>query len=489
MFFYRDIEDPSAAPDEFDYAGLWSAACGYAEALDGLAMNSHVMLVMPLGRELVAAHLAVLQQGGRVSIFTHPSEKMRPDVYGRNLMHAIETVRPDAIVVAREFLDIISGTDLAQRLDVIVADDVAATTRFEPHRWKDVPGHDAAVIQYSSGSTGMQKCVALSHDMVNEQIECHARFIGLDPGQDHISSWLPLYHDMGLFASWLMPVTCGVPVSMIDPFKWVKNPVSLLELIDERRATLTWLPNFAFKLLSNRITPERIASLDLSSLRGITNCSEPCSASTMQEFRETFARAGLRQDSLWVCYAMAENAFAVTASGGPNEEHRTVNVDVEAYAIGQAVPADEQRGIELVSCGVPIDRCRLRIVDESRNDIEECRIGEIAITSPFLLNEYLGSPPQSAEAIDADGWYYTGDLGFLWKGRLYITGRKKDLLIVGGRNFYPQDIEAICNTVAGAIPGRCVALGIDDASLGTQKVLVIVESDLEEPQALSPPGG
>jgi acyl-CoA synthetase (AMP-forming)/AMP-acid ligase II len=220
-------------------------------------------------------------------------------------------------------------------------------------------------------------------------------------------------------------------------------------------------------------------------MRGFTNCSEPVSFGAMNEFAAAFRHIGVKDSALWVCYAMAENAFAVTASGGLSETPRMISADRQKYAQGIIIPTAEDSGIGLVSCGVPIEGCEIRVVDDQRQQLPDAQIGEISLRSTFMLTGYVRSPELTREAIDDSKWYYTGDLGFLIEGRLYVTGRKKDLLIVGGRNFYPQDIEGIVGSCEGTIPGRTVAIGTEDLELGTQKVVILAESHLSDEMAKS----
>lgn len=474
---YRNLASETAADDALSYGQLWTRSGGFAQALGDLKPGSHVMLVLPLGTRLLTAHLGALMRGCAASIFTHPSDKMAPEVYRRNLLHAAGTLRPDAIVTAREFVGALQAGPHSVAASIIVADDLATAGAGTGSDWKAAAHGDAAIIQYSSGSTGLQKCVALSHAMVVGQCQSYGRFIGLDPARDTVCSWLPLYHDMGLFTSWLIPVTQGIGVAMIDPFEWVRNPVSLLQLISDARGTLCWQPNFAFRLLATRVERAALGSIDLSTMRGFVNCSEPVSARVMADFRAAFNDAGVREDAMWTCYAMAENAFAVTHSGGPTEPPLTIRVDREHLARGEARVRPDG-GLELASCGLPIEGCELRVVSEQRAALPEDRVGEIALRSPYMLREYIRAPALTRQAIDAERWYYSGDLGFLHAGRLFVTGRKKDLLIVAGRNFYPQDIEDIAGQCEGAIAGRAVALGVEDAELGTQQIVVLVESKI-----------
>lgn len=472
---FRELRPDGVHEQRISYGELWESASAFSAALKTLPAASHVMIVMPLGIRLLAAHLGIQLHGCAASIFTHPSEKMNADVYGRNLRHAVTTLCPDAVIVARDYLTHLRAADSEGVLPTLVAEEVPDRSGAEPTMWPQIASGATAIIQYSSGSTGLQKSVALSHEMVIGQCDSYGRFIGLDHDRDVICSWLPLYHDMGLFTSWLLPLMQGVPVSMIDPFGWVKQPRSILELITDVQGTLCWQPNFAFRLLASRLAADELKGLDLSTMRGFTNCSEPVSAQTMRDFHSAFRRVGVSEPALWTCYAMAENAFAVTASGGPTENVRLIRVNPEAYARGEARLAASD-GLDLVSCGIPIPGCEVRVVDAQRSDLQPGEIGEIALRSPYMLREYVRSPGLTSQAIDAEKWFYSGDLGFLLGGRLFVTGRKKDLLIVGGRNFYPQDIEEICGRCAGAIPGRAVALGTEDAALGTQKIIVLVES-------------
>jgi fatty-acyl-CoA synthase len=481
LFHFRDPEatnlDVTLSSGE-----LWSRACAVAERLQDYPRQAEFMLVLPLGAPLLISHLAVLLHGGVASIFTHPSEKVRPEIFAQNLRNATSILRPRVILASRAFLDYLKDLDQSES-DILLWEDFTGSASFDPNGWRQLSNQSFAVAQYSSGSTGLQKCVKLTHEMVLTQCQSYGQFIGVNSQTDRICSWLPLYHDMGLFTSLLLPVTSGVPASLMDPFKWVRNPISLLTLIDEVRGTLCWQPNFAFRLLEQRCSAEEKSKLDLTSLRGLTNCSEPVSAGVMSGFLDAFRESGLSRDSLWVCYAMAENAFAVTAAGGPRESYRSIRVDRDKLARNVAQPSAE--GVEIASCGMPIDGCEVEIVDAERMVTAAATVGEIRLRSPFLMKGYVHGENFSQSALDDNGWYYSGDLGFQLDGRLYVTGRKKDLIIVAGRNFYPQDLEGVASETEGAIAGRSVAIGVDDEQQGTQRVVMLVESNLTAPTEIS----
>jgi acyl-CoA synthetase (AMP-forming)/AMP-acid ligase II len=338
-------------------------------------------------------------------------------------------------------------------------------------------------LQHSSGSTGLQKGVMLSHRAVLNQIASYSEAIQLSP-DDIVVSWLPLYHDMGLIAGFIMPILQGIPLVLMSPFHWIRDPRILLWAIHNHRGTLCWLPNFAYNFLATRIRPATIAGLDLSSLRAVINCSEPVYAESHRAFLEQYAYYGLRESALATCYAMAENTFAVTQSVLDAPPALDV-VDRRALMEErQAIPVDSglkpiAPTMTFVSCGIPIPNCEIKITDEQRQPLPERRVGEIALRGDSMLTGYYQRPDASAEVM-ADGWYFTGDMGYIADGELYITGRKKDLIIVGGKNVYPQDIENLLNDIPGLHPGRAVAFGVFNEQLGTEDVAVVAEADTDD---------
>jgi acyl-CoA synthetase (AMP-forming)/AMP-acid ligase II len=475
---FRDLGTEPATDEMLTYGTLWSRAGAVAERLAFLKPAEHVVVVMPLGPQLLISQLGVMRAGGIASIFTHPSEKIASAVYSEKLRHVVETFHPRAIVTTQAYFADVEAA-VGEDTEIVLFEAATGGAGEAASRWQDVSERDIAMIQYSSGSTGLQKAVALSHDMVIAQCDAYAAAIGLGAG-DRVCSWLPLYHDMGLFTSWLIPVLKGVPVSMIDPFLWVKQPESLLRLVTDTKGTLCWLPNFAFNLMAQRAGGDHALALDLSTMRGFVNCSEPVSAHSLQMFEQAFAPAGLRASALWTCYAMAENSFAVSSACAGAALADTVRLDPGKLGAGVVELAKDGRGIAIVSCGRPVPGTEVAIVHPDSGAPIEGRIGEIVLRSSYALREYYRNPELSRAAFSDGGWYRTGDLGFVHGGSVYITGRKKDLLIVGGRNFYPQDIERIADRFPGAVAGRSVALGMADEKLGTEKVILLVESRLSD---------
>ncbi|MFY9687294.1 MAG: AMP-binding protein, partial [Pseudolabrys sp.] len=475
---FRDLDTAPATDETLTYSALWSRAGAVAERFVFLRPAEHVVVVMPLGPELLISQLGVMRAGGIASIFTHPSEKIASAVYSEKLRHIVEAFNPRAIVTTQAYLADVEAA-VGEDIEIVLFEAATGGAGEPASRWQDVSERDTAMIQYSSGSTGLQKAVALSHDMVIAQCDAYAASIGLG-ADDRVCSWLPLYHDMGLFTSWLMPVLKGVPVSMIDPFLWVKQPDSLLHLVTDTKGTLCWLPNFAFNLMAQRVRGDHALALDLSTMRGFVNCSEPVSMHSLQMFEQAFAPAGLRASALWTCYAMAENSFAVSSACAGAALADTMQLDVGKLSAGIVEPSKDGRGVAIVSCGRPVPGTEVAVVHPDTGAPIEERVGEIVLRSGYALREYYRNPELSSAAFIDGGWYRTGDLGFVHGGSVYITGRKKDLLIVGGRNFYPQDIERIADRFPGVVAGRSVALGKTDEKLGTEKVILLVESRLSD---------
>jgi acyl-CoA synthetase (AMP-forming)/AMP-acid ligase II len=253
----------------------------------------------------------------------------------------------------------------------------------------------------------------------------------------------------------------------MSPFHWVRDPKILLWAIHQQQGTLCWLPNFAYNFMATRIRDNVLEGLNLSSLRAFINCSEPMRVDSHRMFADRFARYQLRPDALATCYAMAENTFAVTQGG--IDSRPTVDV-ISRSALAErhrAEPgADGGLTMDMLSCGRTIPNCAIMIVDEARQTLPDRHVGEVAVRSDSMLS----------------GYYRRDDLtaGYMADGELYITGRKKDLIIVGGKNVYPQDLEAIANEVPGVHPGRVVAFGVPDERLGTEAIVLVCEVDTED---------
>ncbi len=467
---------------------FFEQAARYAHALEraGVRPGDLVVLVLQHGSEVLYSFWGAMLLGAVPSIMPFLTPKLDPDRY-------YDSVRQ--LVALSEVKAVITYPDMAPTLrahleGIPTLGAILSIAALEPGGRLDdyldrAPSRpqDTAFLQHSSGSTGLQKGVMLSHGAVLNQIAAYSAAIALRP-DDVIVSWLPLYHDMGLIAGFILPIVQGIHLVLMSPFHWVRDPQILLHAIHEHRGTLCWLPNFAYNFLATRVRRSALDGLDISSVRAFINCSEPVRHDSHELFGAFYAPHGLDPLALHTCYAMAENTFAVTQSALDAPPRLDIVDRRVLMEQRRALPADGTDGptVALVSCGRPIAHTEIRIVDAERHDLPERHVGEVALRSNCMLSGYYHRPDATAQALDG-GWYFTGDLGYLADGELYITGRQKDLIIVGGKNIYPQDIENALNDIPGVHPGRTVAFGVPNEALGTEDIAVICEVDTDNPEA------
>jgi acyl-CoA synthetase (AMP-forming)/AMP-acid ligase II len=453
-------------------------ASRYARALQAIGIQPEdlVILVLRHSQALLFAFWGAMYLGAIASIFPFLTEKLDPVLYLQRVRELIAHSGARAVITFPEFKAelgaLLAGTGCA----VLSIDDIPEITLADMERaWPEYSDDKIAFLQHSSGTTGLQKGVALSHRAVLNQIEAYSRAIQLSE-QDVVVSWLPLYHDMGLIAGFVMPLVAGVPLVLMSPFKWVRDPKVLLQAIHRHRGTLCWLPNFAYNHSARVIRPRDLIDIDLSSLRALINCSEPVFLDSHQIFLEKFAPYGVRAEALAVCYAMAENTFAVTQTpiGVPAHVDWVHTRTLQEQRRAEPAAPFAEGASPMVSCGYPIQGTEICIIDSHGRRLPERQVGEVALRSNCMLSGYYRRPEITAQAI-RHGWYHTGDMGYIADGELYITGRKKDLIIVGGKNIYPQDLEAIANTTPGLVPGRCVAFGMLDKALGSESIVMVCE--------------
>jgi acyl-CoA synthetase (AMP-forming)/AMP-acid ligase II len=481
MLFARQPDRPVTTRE------LLHGAAGYTRALAaaGIQPGEVVILILQHGEALLQAFLGSILHGAIPSIMPFLTEKLSPEQYRRSLSALFEITAPAAVVTYPEFVaearQAIAGTPAPRSVrQVIVSAEVAPAVEidFSSLRGFGRLPEDIVLLQHSSGTTGLQKGVALSHAAVFNQLDSYAAALRLNAG-DVVVSWLPLYHDMGLIAGFLLPLLEGIPLVLMSPFDWVRAPYRLMQAVSQYRGTLSWLPNFAYNFCARKIRERDLEGVDLASWRAISNCSEPMAWRSHQLFLERFRPFGLRPEALATCYAMAENVFAVT-QGGIDGPVTVDKVDQRSYLVDRvARPAvDGQPVINMLSCGKPIANTQVQVLDEKGRQLPERQVGEIALLSDCMLTEYYNRPDATAKAFQR-GWYLTGDLGYMAQGEVYVTGRKKDLIIVGGKNIYPQDLESLASEVEGVHPGRVAAFGVFNEELGTEDVVIVAEVESE----------
>ncbi len=473
-------------PDQLiTYQNLYQNALRTARILreNAIRPDEVVIIVLQHSQELIYAFFGAMFAGAIPSIMPFLTEKLSPEHYRKSLRSLFEVIQPAAVITYAEFESEIQQAAKGSSVrKILISEKIAGSEPLSANlAGLERSPTSIVLLQHSSGTTGLQKGVALSHQAAMKQLDAYQKAIRLTPS-DVIVSWLPLYHDMGLIAGFLMPILLKVPLILMSPFDWVRSPVLLMRAIHEYHATLTWLPNFAYNFCAQKIRPSDMEGIDLSSMRAVINCSEPMMQASHEMFLKRFQPYGLKESALATCYAMAENVFAVSQDG--IEKPVTLDwIDRKGLLVEKVARPSLQSSdaICMVSAGKPIENTRVQILDEKGEKLPERVIGEIALQSDCMLTEYYKRPDLTQKAF-LDGWYLTGDLGYLANGEVYITGRKKDLIIVGGKNIYPQDVERIVNEVEGVYPGRVVAFGVFNEGMGTEEVVVVAETEVQDPQ-------
>lgn len=480
----RIVASPGAA-EVAEYTGTDLVAAANALVADQvLAEDAKVVLLLfPHSPELFLLQLGLVLSGKVPAVLPWPTTRVDAEKYQRNLLHQLGSLPADHLITLPQL-----RKNLSPGLPYPVSDcSIARAAQFEklftekfeadacpprnlPHL--GLPS-ETLFLQFSGGTTGTQKCVAVTEDMLEAQLTRLAKV--LRPSKDDgVASWLPMYHDMGLIACLWFPLWVGIPSIQFAANDWLLRPELLFEFIQQYGGTMCWLPNFAFSYLAQRRGSMK-GGYSLDRVRAWINCSEPVRRKSMVAFAHAFADWGVSRECLHASYAMAENVFAVTQTELgklPGEIARTrvrdstIRLDANAFELLDDV---------YLSSGHCLPEMRTRVVGCDGSECADREAGEIQLSTPCLFQGYWSRDGFRRDEFTSDGWYSTGDYGFFSDGELYVIGRMKDIIIVGGQNIFPEDLEVIAGRAAGVYPGRVVAFGIDDEEAGTQTIGVIAE--------------
>ncbi|WP_330292657.1 fatty acyl-AMP ligase [Streptomyces sp. NBC_00576] len=408
--------------------------------------GTRVALLCPQGTEYVTAFLATLASG-LVAVPLYP-----PGLpgHGDRLAGVLDDASPAVILTTSHILDEVRDFCAGRAVRIVAVDqvpDAAADLRAV------TPDDDAiAYLQYTSGSTRSPAGVEISHGNVVANARQALAAYGLDERPATCVGWLPLYHDMGLVLSVAAPVVRGMVSVLMDPVAFLHEPVRWLRLLAAHPRALSAAPNFAYDYCASTVTDAQKRDLRLDGVAALLNGSEPVRPATVDRFHAAFAAQGLAPDAHCPSYGLAEATVFVSAAR-PGEPLRRFALDRDALTAGKALPAQDgaPRALTLVGCGTPAGQ-RVRIADPvSRVRLSEGEVGEIWVQGPNVGRGYRNREEQTQHvfgavfADDTDGaghWLRTGDLGTFLDGQLIVTGRLKDLIVVDGRNHYPQDVEA-----------------------------------------------
>lgn len=343
---------------------------------------------------------------------------------------------------------------------------------------------DIAFLQYTSGSTGQPKGVILTHANLLANIRAMGEAVQAD-SSDVFVSWLPLYHDMGLIGAWLGSLYYGMSLVLMSPLTFLIHPPRWLWTIHKHRGTLTAAPNFAYELCLHKIEERDLEGLDLSSLRLAFNGAEPVSPNTLRNFTERFAHYGFRTQAIAPVYGLAEATVGLAfppLDRGPLIDR----IQREPFASsGKAVPAMESdpNPLEFVACGQPLPGYQIRIVDMAGRELPERREGRLEFRGPSATSGYLRNAEATEKLFDGV-WLDSGDLAYAAGGDVYLTSRVKDLIIRGGRNIYPYEVEEAVGEISGIRKGCVAVFGTPDPDSGTERLIVVAETREEKPDLL-----
>ncbi|MFV0475009.1 MAG: fatty acyl-AMP ligase, partial [Pikeienuella sp.] len=441
------------------WAELRDRARGVARELvesGAVGRGARVLLVYPAGLEFVAAFLGCLYLGAVPVPVSPPRRREKPGRWA----HISQDAGVSALLSAPGVISAMAGDPAPVPCIVSTAADPGRAWRPRPDDPAPRPllPQDLAFLQYTSGSTGAPKGVMVTHGMLAANLEQIRKAFRFGP-EDRIAGWLPPYHDMGLIGGILTPVHLGVPNAMMSPSAFLRDPIAYLELAGRLGATIIGGPNFAYEHCLRHATPEALARVDLSGLRFAFSGAETIRPDTLRRFQEVFAPCGF-SPRRWVgCYGLAEATLCVSVTPpgeGPGEGMRPF----AARPGESAAPAES---------GAPAEGMEIAIVDPATGARAPAGgTGEIWLRGPNIAPGYWGSPEAGAGMFDqlldgGRGWLRTGDLGALQGGRLYVTGRLKELIVVRGRNHHPQDIEETAAAAhADLAPGRAAAFAMED---------------------------
>jgi fatty-acyl-CoA synthase len=462
------------------YPELWAEACRRGAALRelGLGKGDRVALILPEPDEFVLSFIGALAAGLVAVPMYPPATLAKLEAYGDTVRHVLAASGARAVVTNDTLRPLLEAGLLAAGSDTRLVVERELSGIDPGSRAAELPrvsGSDLAFLQFTSGSTSRPKGVMVTH----ENLSVNSRAIMVDglrsTPADRGVSWLPLYHDMGLIGFVIAPVYALVEVMFLPTMSFIRRPSLWLDAVHRFRGSITFAPNFAFALATRAVTETQAAGWDLSCLRALGCGAEPIQADVLREFLGRFEKNGLSSRCILPCYGMAEATLAVTFHdlGAPLQTDR---IGLAAMKNGRAESASEgeSNALELVSCGRSFPGHEIMIVGEDGAPLGERQVGEIWLRGPSVTAGYFGDVQATAETF-AGGWLKTGDLGYRASDNLYICGRAKDLIILNGKNHYPQDIERVAAKVDGVRDGQCVAFARLGSS-GAEEAVLVAES-------------
>jgi len=449
----------------------------------GLHKGDRCAIIQPDNAAFVMSFLGALRAGIVPEPIYPPMGSGQLAGYLENTAHIVRKSSARALVtspVVKGILGEVQASCPALETITTHAALQQSTKSFAP---VDVTGDDIAFLQFTSGSTAKPKGVVVTHGNLLANIEnIVVEGLRIDPKVDAALSWLPLYHDMGLIGFVLAPVVATIQTTFLTPLMFLYRPACWLRALSHYDAGMTFGPNFAYALCVKRIRDNEIEGVNLEHWR-VAGCgAEPIRAETLQAFADRFSAYGFRKETFYPAYGLAESTLAVSfARGLPTDVVRASTLWSEGRA--ERCPVDGSDALRIVSCGPAFAKHEVGIFalddDKGEEPLAEREVGEIRLRGPSVFQHYFDEPDKS-EASFAGGWFRTGDLGYVADANTYICGRAKELLIVRGRNYYPQDIEWEASQIEGVRKGNVIAFGVMGTESQGEGVVLVFETGSNE---------
>ncbi len=477
------------APQLVPWSQLHEEARAVAASLQraGVGIGSHVSILAPTSRALVTMMQATWLAGATLIVLPLPMRMGSLEEFVSQTESRIVNADTTVLVVDNDLAPFLGAAATAPGAPpvLLLQDTVneAVALGAAGYLRPAVGADDLAILQFTSGSTSEPKGVMIPHRIIAANHDAMIERATMTQA-DVLVSWLPLYHDMGLVGLLLLGMAVGASLVLAAPQDFLGNPGRWMEWISRYGGTATAGPNFSW-VLAARALRQRPDTLDLSTLRIGLNGAEPVDPDSVRAFIAAGARHGLRPGAVFPAFGMAEVAIGATFPE-PMAGLRTDLVDaalLEGEGLAVAVPAGTPAGRELVKLGTVLQGMELRIIDPSTGAVRADRVvGELEIRGSSVTPGYYNNP-EATEQLFRDGWLSTGDLAYLVDGELVICGRIKDLIIVGGRNVYPQDIERVVGEVEGIRAGNVIAFGVT-ARPTKESLIVVAESRVADTEPL-----
>jgi fatty-acyl-CoA synthase len=438
----------------------------------GIARGDRIALVVPEGEHFIPAFLGGLWMGAIPVPLYPPLSLGKLDAFMDALVTILNVAKPKALVTTERVAKILwSAVGRIPSLEkVIIAEELLAEPAGALPEPANLDPDDLAFLQFTSGSTALPKGVMVTHGSL--VANCKAIVVdSLRVTHDDVAvSWLPLYHDMGLIGLVLAPIVARISTVFIPTLNFIKNATVWMETLHKYKGSLSFAPNFAYALVTKRARPEQLARWDLSRMRVFGCGAEPINPQTMRAFVEKFAAAGVKPTALLPCYGMAEATLAMSFIG-LDETLKVDRIDSDRYHADQKAAPGE--GLEVVNCGRVIPGHEISIQDDDGRILPERSVGQICFRGPSVAKGYWDNPDASRDA-GFGGWLRTGDLGYLAGGEVHVSGRLKDILIINGRNYYPQRIEWLVDEMPGVRKGSAVVFTRPGAA--SEEIVVAAET-------------